>query len=246
MTFHDAVPFAFPAEDRKRRRSEQEPWQRSARTAHAFVANSQFTAREVERDLGIDPERITVTPLAVERAHFSPHGARATLRGDRPYVLFVGAEEPRKNFATLQAAHARAFGNHEVALVCAGARAPGAQTLGTLEPAELATWYRGALAVAVPSLYEGFGLPVLEAMACGAPVIATRATSLPEVGGDAPLWIDAPEDVDAWTDALRAVAGDAGLRARLRVAGLERAAGFSWDVCAERTLDVLRSVARRD
>ena len=245
VTFHDAVPFAFPAGDRKQRRSEQEPWLRSARTARAFLANSQFTAREIERDLGIDAQRVTVTPLAVE-ALFSPHGPKASLRGERPYVLYAGAVEARKNVGTLVAAHAHAFPKGEVALVAAGGTVfgRGVTSLGALESPELAKWYRGALAVAVPSLYEGFGFPLLEAMACGTPVVATRATSLPEVGGDAPLWIDVPEDVGAWSDALRAVASDTALRARLRAAGLERAAGFSWDVCAERTLDVLRAAAQ--
>ena len=242
VTFHDAVPFAFPAGDRRRRRNEQGPWLRSARTARAFIANSQFTAREIERDLGIDPAAVSVTPLAVETETFTPHGARASLRGGKPYVLFVGAAEARKNFATLLAAHERAFSKRNVALVAAGGRIDGAgvTSLGAVEPRELARWYRGALAVAVPSLYEGFGFPLLEAMACGAPAVATRATSLPEVGGDAPLWVDVPEDVEAWSAALRAVAEDAALRERLRGAGITRAAGFSWDVCAEQTLEILR------
>lgn len=247
VTVHDAVPFAFPAAGAARRHSEQEPWRRSAAGARAFLANSRFTADEAERYLGIDPARVTVTPLAVEREHFNPAGPRAALPDGRRFVLYAGADEPRKNVATLAAAHARAFPNGEVALAAAGdaPAQPGVVALGRLEPAQLAAWYRGALAVAVPSLYEGFGFPLLEAMACGTAVAATRATSLPEVGGDAPLWIDAPLDVDAWAAALRALAGDDTLRARHAADGVRRAATFSWDTCANATLGVLRDAARQ-
>jgi glycosyltransferase involved in cell wall biosynthesis len=115
--------------------------------------------------------------------------------------------------------------------------------VGALEPAELARWYRGARAVAVPSWYEGFGFPLLEAMACGTPAIASRATSLTEVGGEGCAWIDDPLDVAAWSAALERVAGDEALRGCLRAAGLEQAATFSWDRCAEETLGVLRRAA---
>jgi glycosyltransferase involved in cell wall biosynthesis len=246
VTFHDAVPFRFPAADPRKRRNEQGPWLRSAATARTFIANSQFTVTEVERFLGVDAARQTVTYLAVERDVFAPAGEAAALPDGRPYVLFAGAAEPRKNLATLLAAHRLAFPDDAVALVVAGGAPPaGARVhaLGALEPAELARWYRGARAVAVPSLYEGFGFPLLEAMACGTPAIASRATSLVEVGGDGCRWIDDPLDVAAWSAALAQVAGDEPLRARLRAAGIARAATFSWDRCAEDTLNVLRRAA---
>ena len=247
VTFHDAVPFRFPPADPRRRANDQTPWLRSAAQARSFLANSHFTAGEVSTYLGVAPERQTVTLLAVERDVFAPAGEAARLPDGRPYVLFVGADEPRKNLRTLADAHERAFPNAEVALVVAGgAPPPGvrATALGALDPAALARWYRGALLVAVPSWYEGFGFPLLEAMACGAPAVASRATSLPEVGGQAPCWIDDPLDVAAWCDALRALAADAAARARLRDAGLARAATFSWERCAEETLAVLRRAAR--
>jgi alpha-1,3-rhamnosyl/mannosyltransferase len=246
VTFHDAVPFRFPAADPAKRRNEQRPWLRSAATAHAFLANSHFTAGEVERFLGVAAARQTVTYLAVERDVFAPAGAVRGLDDGRPFVLFAGADEPRKNLATLLDAHARAFPHDEVALVTAGgAPPPGARVhaLGALEPAELAAWYRGALAVAVPSIYEGFGFPLLEAMACGTPALASRATSLVEVGGEGCAWIDDPLDAAAWASALRDLAGDAARRAALRAAGLARAAMFSWDRCADETLAVLRRAA---
>jgi len=246
VTFHDAVPFRFPAEDPGKRRNEQGPWLRSAATADTFLANSGFTAAEVERFLGVAAGRQTVTQLAVERNVFAPLGDAAALPGGRPYVLFVGAAEPRKNLATLLEAHARAFPGDTVALVVAGGLPPpGARVhaLGALEPAELARWYRGARVVAVPSYYEGFGFPLLEAMACGTPALASRATSLVEVGGDGCAWIDDPFDVAAWAAALGRAVRDEALRARLRAAGIAQAAAFSWDRCAAETLTVLRRAA---
>lgn len=246
VTFHDAVPFRFPAADPRKRRNEQDPWLRSAATAGAFIANSHFTVAEVERFLGVGAARQTVTYLAVERDVFAPEGDVAALPDGRPYVLFAGAAEPRKNLATLLAAHALAFPGDEVALVVAGgAPPPGARVhaLGALEPAELARWYRGARAVAVPSTYEGFGFPLLEAMACGTPAIASRATSLIEVGGDGCAWIDDPLDAAAWSDALQRTVNHAGLRPAMRAAGVAQAAKFSWDRCAEETLAVLRRAA---
>jgi glycosyltransferase involved in cell wall biosynthesis len=117
--------------------------------------------------------------------------------------------------------------------------------LGVIAPAELARWYRGARAVAVPSYYECFGLPLLEAMSCGTPVLASRLASLEEVGGDACTWIDDPLAVDAWSLALAQSVDDDERRARSRAAGLARAAMFSWDRCAEETLAVLRRTAER-
>jgi glycosyltransferase involved in cell wall biosynthesis len=246
VTFHDAVPFRFPAGDAGKRRNEQGPWLRSAATARAFIANSRFTVEEVERYLGVAAARQTVTYLAVERDTFGPAGDAAALPDGRPYVLFAGAAEPRKNLATLLEAHARAFPDDAVVLAVAGGAPPaGARVhaLGALEPAELARWYRGARAVAVPSLYEGFGFPLLEAMACGTPALASRATSLIEVGGEGCWWIDDPLDVAAWAAALQRVVADAELRERLRAAGIAQAATFSWDRCAEETLAVLRRAA---
>jgi glycosyltransferase involved in cell wall biosynthesis len=246
VTFHDAVPFRFAASDPRKRRNEQGPWLRSASTARAFLANSHYTVSEVERFLNVPAARQTVTYLGVEHDVFAPHGVVNALPDGRPFVLFAGTSEPLKNLGTLLEAHAQAFPRDEVALVVAGGAPPPharALALGALEPAELAAWYRGASAVAVPSLYECFGLPLLEALACGTPVIASRTPSLVEVGGDAPLWIGDPLDIDAWTAGLLQTVSDEARRAVHRESGIERAATFSWDRCAEETLVVLRRTA---
>lgn len=246
VTFHDAVPFRFAAEDPRKRRNEQGPWLRSAATGTAFLANSNFTVTEVEHFLGVPAAKQTVTYLGVERDVFHPGGAANTLPDGRPYVLFVGTSDPLKNLGTLAEAHRIAFPDNEVALVVAGSAMiadASVHLLGVVEPAVLAGWYRGALAVAVPSLYECFGLPLLEAMSSGTPVLVTRTPSLMEVGGEAPVWIEDAFDVSAWTAALQAVANDPALRERLSAAGVERATHFSWDRCAEETLAVLRRTA---
>jgi glycosyltransferase involved in cell wall biosynthesis len=114
--------------------------------------------------------------------------------------------------------------------------------LGPVTDAQLATLYRDAVALVYPSRYEGFGLPVLEAMACGTPVIASRAASIPEVLGDAGVLLD-PDDEAGWAEAIARVMNDAWERGRMRKAGLTRAQAFTWARTASITLDVYRRVA---
>jgi alpha-1,3-rhamnosyl/mannosyltransferase len=246
-TVHDAAPFAFPDADPRRRATEQNPFLATANTARRIVVQSRFTASEVERWLGVDAARIVVTPLAAD-AVFTPGpatGLPRELAGKR-YVLHVGAHDERKNTKTLIAGFERAFPDGDVAL--AFTRTPpslprGGVVVDARDDATLVALYRGAAAVAVPSTYEGFGFPLLEALACGAPALAARAGALPEVGGDAAEWIDDAHDAGAWANALRALlAGDAA-RAAAAVAGPARAALFSWDRCTAQTLDVLGEVA---
>jgi alpha-1,3-rhamnosyl/mannosyltransferase len=246
-TVHDAAPFAFPHANPRIRETEQGPFRTTAATARRILVQSAFTACEVERWLGVAPERITVTPLAVDPS-FGPGPADtlpAVLRGRR-YVLHVGAHDARKNTATLVAAHERAFPDGEVAL--AFTRTPpslprNGVVIEARDDATLVALYRGAALVAVPSTYEGFGFPLLEAMACGAPVLAARAGALPEVGGDAAAYVDDANDVEAWSEGLRRLLDDADARASLAARGPARAASFSWDRCTAQTLDVLRTAA---
>jgi glycosyltransferase involved in cell wall biosynthesis len=197
--------------------------------------------------LGVERSRIVVTPLGVD-AVFHPGPAAslpARLRNHR-YLLHVGAHDERKNTNTLIAGFAQAFPRGQVTLVFTR-RPPtmpdNAMVIDARDDATLADLYRGATAVAVPSTYEGFGLPLLEAMACGTPVLAAHAGALPEVGENAVAWVDKPLQAKAWTRALSELFADDEQLREYRALGLERAGAFSWDRCAQQTLDVLTAAS---
>ncbi|HTJ25067.1 MAG TPA: glycosyltransferase family 1 protein [Candidatus Limnocylindria bacterium] len=249
-TVHDAAPFAFPAANPRIREAEQGPFRATAASAKRILVQSAFTAAEVQRWLGVAPDRIVVTPLAVDPI-FTPgpaDGLPVELRGRR-YVLHVGAHDPRKNTATLVAAHERAFPDGEVTL--AFTRTPPAMPRGGVvvearDDATLVALYRGAALVALPSTYEGFGFPLLEAMACGAPALAARAGALPEIGAEAAAYVERADDVAAWSDALRTLLADDVRLAELAANGPARAASFSWERCTAQTLAVLRATANAE
>ena len=201
-------------------------------------------------EAGIEDERLRVVPWAVAEPPASPEAVDRVRRRhglDRPYVLFAGTVEPRKNLGRLLQAFER-LGRTDADLVLVGPEGWGgldtgsARRLGFLPRADVDALYAGAAAVCYPSLREGFGLPVLEAMAQGAAVVTSATTATAEVAGDAALLVD-PEDVEAIAGALERLLVDHELAARLRAAAKDRAAGFTWERTAAGVVGAYRRAA---
>jgi glycosyltransferase involved in cell wall biosynthesis len=242
----------------------------SARRATKILTLSEHTRRDVIDTYEIEPDKVTAIPLAAP-AHFGPikddkelQRVRHNYGIDRDYVLAVGSIQPRKNlvrlvkaYAALRGAHT---GNRYPQLVLAGKcgwlydetfRAleqtgvkDSVVLTGYVPETDLPALYSGALCFVYPSFFEGFGLPPLEAMKCGAPVIVGDATSLPEVVGDAALKVD-PYDVSAIAAAIDGLINNSELRRELSVKGLRRAKMFDWKDTAQRTLKVYEQVGRQ-
>ncbi len=259
LTVYDVIPLRFPEHSTARARLLFRLTTKLAlRASRSVVAISEATKRDYVRFFGILPERITAIPLAASD-QFSPRPPEEVYALRRKYnlpdrfFLYLGSNKPHKNLTRLVGAWARVAAD-DVTLVVAGAWIAGfsepkaaaerlgapVRWLGPVPDGVLPALYSAAEAFVFPSLYEGFGLPVLEAMACGIPVACSDTSSLPEVAGDAALYFD-PEDVDSMVEALRCLLSDAALRASLREQGLERAKTFSWKRTAEETLRVYRS-----
>ncbi|MBV8170957.1 MAG: glycosyltransferase family 4 protein [Candidatus Eremiobacteraeota bacterium] len=221
------------------------------------MAVSDFTKREIVRLLGVDPARIHVIHQAAAPPLPLPAGSTATARRDarERYLLFVGEVEPRKDIATLLEAMQRLPTDLRATtklIVVGRARGlPHAAGNGTqvelageiADDAQLAELYAGAAALAFPSRYEGFGLPVLEAMSYGTPVVASDAASIPEVGGDAALYFPCG-DAAALSAALTRVLREPDLATSMRTAGIARARAFDEETRAAQTLAVLETAAR--
>jgi len=259
-----------------------------AREADAVIADSESTRTDTIKLLGVKPERVHTVRLAVDWAFrpmpyekaFEIVEKKYDIR--RPYLLFVGTIEPRKNLLGLLKAFRQVRSQYPHQLVIAGAKGWGFNEVSNLaygddwgvlgeslaigelgvsggvnrklqdklrqvimtdyvEQMDMSALYRAADAFMFPSFYEGFGLPVLEAMACGCPVITANNSSLPEVGGDAAEYCDA-HDVDSIADAMRRVLSSAELREQMTQRGFAQAAKFSWKQTAEQTAAVYRSV----
>jgi glycosyltransferase involved in cell wall biosynthesis len=224
-----------------------------ARHGAQLLTVSAFSQQRLAAALGVDASRIAVVPNGADHLdQVRPEVAcleRLGLERGR-FLLAVGSANPTKNLPRLVRAYARSGLAQGVKLVLAGgtrpqvfaatdeADAPGVLHVGVLGDAQLKALYGAALGLVFPSLYEGFGLPPLEAMACGCPVAAAKAASLPEVCGDAALYFD-PRAEDDIADALSRLQADAPLRERLRAAGRERAAAFTWRASAARLLQLV-------
>jgi glycosyltransferase involved in cell wall biosynthesis len=236
----------------------------SLRRADRVITISEHTKRDVVELCGVPPERVTPILLAAHE-RFRPAAPeevaafRARKGLPERFILYLGTLEPRKNVGLLVRAYAelRRAGLTDCDLVLAGGRGwqyegvfAAIDALGVRDSVHLpgfvpeeeqALWYSSAVVFAYPSLYEGFGLPLLEAMACGTPVVATRSSSLPEVVGDAGVLVD-PSDPHELARALRGLLDDEARRAELRAAGLARARTFSWRRMAAETVRVYREV----
>ena len=241
----------------------------SARRATRILSLSQHTRRDIIETYGIKPQRVTAIPLAAPD-HFGPITDNRELQRvrhnygiDGDYILSVGSIQPRKNLARLVRAYASLRGEcsadklPKLVLVgkCAWLYDETLRALdetnvkdavvltGYVPETDLPALYSGALCFVYPSYFEGFGLPPLEAMKCGAPVIVGNRTSLPEVVGDAALSVD-PFDVDAIAAAIKKLVNDSTLRKELSVKGQRRAKEFSWRETARQTLVVYKEVAQ--
>jgi glycosyltransferase involved in cell wall biosynthesis len=268
-TIHDLAPFRLPKKyDWKRMLYGRVVVRRLARRQHEIVAVSRTTADDIARFFQVPARRITIIANGLDHHRFTPEDRPAAARkiaeqrGVRPpFFLYVARlEHPGKNHARLIAA----FNQFKTAspspwqLVLIGSDWHGAaiihdlvrhspfaqdiRCLGFIPDSELPTWYRAASSFVYPSLFEGFGLPPLEAMACGCPVLTSRDSAVTEVCGDAALQADA-HDVAALQHQLTRLATDAALRDRLRTRGLERARHFNWEQTAAQTLEIYARAA---
>jgi glycosyltransferase involved in cell wall biosynthesis len=259
VTVHDAMQWDHPEWFPRMTRLYGVLLAAALRRAKRVLTPSLASKQRLVAALDLDPERIDVTPYGVDE-RFSPGdpapAVLAELGVSQPYVLTVSTLQPRKNLdATLRAFERLADSGAEHHLVVAGARGWGDDALvarfeqsplrsrlhlvGRVTDGSLVTLYRGAECFVFPSRGEGFGLPPLEAMACGTPVVASRASSLPEVVGDAGVLVD-PDDVAELAGAVERVVGTPAERAELVRRGLARARKFTWAACAELTVGAYR------
>jgi len=270
LSIHDLAAERVPGVIRRRwgLRLASEKTRRAAHRATSVIVPSEHTAKDVVEVMGVPREKIEVIAYGVGEEYYPERtaGDREALRRrhglpHERYILCVGTLEPRKNLPALIAAFGRlprARRSH--CLVLAGSLGwrtegiddaidrsglAGAVVMpGYLPADELRSLYSYADLFVFPSLYEGFGLPPLEAMACGAPVITSNTSSLPEVVGDAALQID-PRDPDALAEAMSAVLDDESLAASLREKGFDRVKRFSWERAARHTLELYHRIGRR-
>ncbi len=269
-TLMDAIPLVHPEWVSASRlgRIKHALWRRSARWADHVITISEYSKIEIASHFGLAEDRISVTPLGVDARWFEHLAesvmAEVSVRLSLPkrYFLFVGTLQPRKNVSRVIAAYqslpewlrgevgllfvGRAGWQCEdiISSLEAGAYGSNVRWLKHLPDDDLLAVMKCATALVFPSLYEGFGLPVLEAFAAGVPVVTSNTTSLPEVAGDAALLVN-PLDEAEIADAMQRIVEDEALASALRQRGLSRAREFTWDRTAEMTIDVYRQVLGR-
>lgn len=272
-TVHDVIPLRCPAAlpSRPARLLFRLATWLACRTSSVVLTPSEASRRDLERAFRLPPGRVRVTPEAADE-RFGPRAAEEIARVRQRYavpgryVLYLGSHKPHKNLRRLVDAWARVRATAdrpargpEMTLVLAGREDPryplarrraeepdvrdAVLFAGDIAEPDLPALYSGATLFTFPSLYEGFGLPVLEAMACGTPVICSNAGALPEVAGDAALSVD-PHDVRALAEAIEQALADEGLRRRMAARGQAQAARFSWSRTAQETLAAYHAAAR--
>lgn len=266
-TVHDFSFQLFPeAHPRERIAHFEKNFAKRVKRSHQIITDSEHVRTEAIEFLQLPPEMITPIHLGVEHEIFKSHdeqsleACKRELGLPEKFILFVGTREPRKNLERLLCAYLELpeWIKKEFGLVLVGSEGwnengfrsrlekvgTRAKVLGYVDNRRLALIYNLAFLFVFPSLYEGFGLPPLEAMACGCPVVASRVASLPEVCGDAAYYVD-PEDVSSIAEGIRRVLTDEALRKSLISNGIERAKLFSWEKTARKTLDVFEGVMGR-
>ena len=253
FTLHDLNHLCVPDNSNAAKRAYYKHIVRPACHQAAFVLTvSEYSKREISAWAGVSEQKIVNVGNGVGYP-FTPDGPRH--EPGYPYLLYVGSHKPHKNLDRLLKAYAISDTSREVRLIMTGTPSLSlrsqiqelslgeqVQFVNSASNEALARLYRGALAFVFPSLYEGFGLPPLEAIACGIPVLTSNVCSLPEVMGNAAVLVN-PLDVKAIADGTRRLVQDSELRARLRQVGLLRAKEFSWDETARKTLEVLHMAA---
>lgn len=256
VTVHDLGYKYFPqAHPPRQRRYLDLTTQTSAARAHMILADSQATADDLTRFYGTSPDKIHVVYPGVDAPPMGDvEAVRRKYKLPDRYFMFIGTLQPRKNIARIVQAFAAwraAQADHETALVLAGGRGwlfdpawtdgiDGVIMTGYIDDADKGALYAGARALVFPSLYEGFGFPVLEAMACGCPVICANTSSLPELAGAAALLVD-PLSVEQIADAMQRIDTDDELRTALIAKGRAQAARFTWDAAATLTLNIFEN-----
>ncbi len=260
ITVHDLSFLFYPQGFRRLNRSYLQSFTRfSVRRAQRVIAVSESTKRDLVQQYGLSPNNVDVVHNGVDPS-FRPLPADQVVafRKDRGlperFILFVGTLEPRKNVVRLVEAYAQ-LGKGRPPLMLIGGKgwfydeifarvealnlSGEVKYVGYVEADELPLWYNAADLFVYPSLYEGFGLPPLEAMACGTAVITSTASSLPEVVGKAGILVD-PTDSEALAAAMEQVLADKGVQQQMQVAGLAQAQNFSWEKTARRTVATYR------
>jgi glycosyltransferase involved in cell wall biosynthesis len=262
VTLHDVLTFTVPATERTyglravlwsevKNTKKRYNWRRIRDQIAAVITGSEFVKREAVRHFRLDAQRIFPIPYGVDLDTFHPADVSVSI--GEPYFFHISNGRPTKNVTRLIEAYQRLPPINRPRLVL---RIPadagiskellsgaGIEVItNRLDDAEVARLYQGALGFAFPSLHEGYGLPILEAMACGCPVITSGVTSCPEVAGDAALLVD-PRSVDDITAALGRLSTDNTLRRTLRERGMARAATFTWERSAQDHLRVFRWAA---